>query len=131
MPWEEIGACGGDGKVSEREWGTLARRMGLSYIRFICGEAPTGCRLALHWFNFNGDRQHEVALFWDPKVIKRAPRRYLWKCQQAIAIFDQTVPWRRLRREKVELDLHVPSLNDMRKERREFQAAHRSMLATK
>lgn len=129
MPWEEIGLCGGDGKVYEKEWVTLTLRMGLSYIRFMCGEAPEGCKLGLYWFRFDGDRQHEVALFWNSKLIKRAPRRYLWKCRQAVAIFDQTVPWRRLRKEKVEPDLCVPSLKEERKERRDFETAHRNVLA--
>lgn len=101
MPWEEIGPCGGDGKAYEREWGTLTRRMGLAYVRFVCGEPPKGCRLALKWFSIQGTRQHEAALFWDPRIIKRAPRAYIWRCQQAIAIFDESVPWRRLRKERV------------------------------
>ena len=129
MPWEEIGLSGGDGKAYEKEWGTLTRRMGLSYIRFMCGEAPKGCKLGLHWFSIDGTRQHEVALFWDPNVIKRAPRRYLWKCQWALSIFDETVPWRRLRKEKVEPP-YVPTLKEMRKERRDFETAHRHVLAT-
>ena len=103
MPWERIGPCGGDGKPYESEWGTLTRRMGLSYVRFLCGEPPYGCRLSLHWFTLGGTRQHEIALFWDPKQRKGAPRRYIWRCEEAAAIFDETVPWRRLRPDRIEL----------------------------
>lgn len=130
MPWEEIGLSGGDGKAPEKEWRTLTLRMGLSYTRFICGNAPKGCKLGLHWFSFDGDRQHSVALFWDSNVIKRPPRRYIWKCQRALEIFDETVPWRKLRKQNVE-PRHVPTLKEMRKEERDFDAAHRQFLGTK
>jgi hypothetical protein len=130
MPWEEIGLSGGDGKAYEAEWGTLTLQMGLSYTRFICGQPPKGCKLGLHWFSFDGGRQHSVALFWDPYVIKRAPRRYIWKCQWALAIFDETVPWRKLRKEKVEPS-HVPTLKEMREFEIDFENAHRNALATK
>ena len=105
MPWEEIGLCGGDDKAYEREWGMLTRRMGFSYARFICGKPPTGCRLALKWFIIDGTRQHAAALFWDPRLIKRAPRNYIWRCQQAIIIFDESIPWRKLRKDRVEPNL--------------------------
>ena len=107
MPWVEIGPCGGDGKTYEHEWGTLTRRMGLSYIRFVCGEAPKGCRLALKWFNIDRTRQHEIALFWNPALTKRMPRNYINRCQQALAIFDETVPWKKLRKERVRPDLDI------------------------
>ena len=42
-----------------------------------------------------------VGLFWNPRIIKRAPRAYIWRCQQVIGIFDETVPWRRLRKNRV------------------------------
>ncbi len=103
MPWEEIGQCGGDGKPYEREWGTLTRKMGLSYVRFVCGEPPKGCRLGLHWFQINGRRQHEIALFWEARRVKRVPRSYIWRCEQAAAIFDESIPWKRLRRDRVKL----------------------------
>ena len=102
MPWEEIGHCGGDGKAYEREWGTLTRKMGLAYVHFICGEPPKGCRLALKWFIVNSTRQHMAALFWDPKQFKRAPHPYIRQCQEAIAIFDESVPWRKLRKDRVQ-----------------------------
>lgn len=130
MPWEEIGLSGGDGKGYEKEWGTLTLRMGLSYMRFICGDPPKGCRLALHWFSIEGSRQHAVALFWDPNVIKRAPRRYIWKCQRALEFFDETVPWRKLRKEKVE-PRYVPTLKEMRDLEIEVDDAHREVLTTK
>lgn len=120
MPWEEIGLCGGDGKAYEREWGTLTRRMGLAYVRFVCGEPPRGCRLALKWFSIQGTRQHLAALFWDPRIIKKAPRAYLWRCQQAIVIFDEGVPWRRLRKERVAPKLF--SLKSLRESLYQMQA---------
>ena len=101
MPWEEIGHCGGDGKAYEREWGTLTRKMGLSYIRFICGEPPIGCRLGLKVFLIDSTKQHMAALFWNLQLIKKAPRSYIWQCQQALAIFDEAVQWRRLRKDRV------------------------------
>jgi hypothetical protein len=128
MPWEEIGVCGGDGKAYENEWGPLTLQMGLSYTRFVCGEAPKGCKLGLHWFSFKGTRQHEVALFWNPDVIKRAPRRYIWKCQWVLNIFDETVPWRKLRKEKVKPP-RVPTLGEMRDFEIMVEDAHRSVLA--
>lgn len=130
MPWEEIGLSGGDGKAYEKEWGTLTLRMGLSYMRFICGDPPKGCKLALHWFSIEGGRQHAVALFWDPNAIKRAPRRYVWKCQRALEVFDETVPWRTLRKEKVE-PRYVPTLKEMRDFEIAVENAHRKVLATK
>ena len=128
MPWEEIGVCGGDGKAFEMEWGALTLRMGLSYMRSICGEPPKGCKLGIHWFPICESGQYEVGLYWNPKVIKRVPQRYIWKCQWVLAIFDETVPWRKLRREKVEPS-YVPTVKEIQQERREFEAAHRAMLS--
>ena len=130
MPWEEIGLSGGDCKAYEKEWGTLALRMGLSYTRFICGEPPKGCKLALHWFRIDGDRQHAVALFWNPDIIKRAPRRYIWKCQWALGIFDECVGWRKLRKEKVK-PRHVPTLKEIRDFEIEFENVHRHAKANR
>ena len=129
MPWEAIGLSGGDGKAFETEWGTLTLRMGCSYVRFISGEPPKGCKLGIHWFRYCDSGQYEVGLFWNPNEIKQAPRRYIWKCQRALEIFDETVPWRKLRKEAVE-PTHVPTVKEMQKERREFDAAHREFIGT-
>ena len=119
MPWEEIGPCGGDGKLPEKEWRALTNKMGLSYVRFICGEPPKGCKLGLHWFTWKEIRQHSIALFWDPVVAKRAPSRYLSKCFEAVAIFDCAVPWKKLRKDKV-----LPLKIYTQKEWREIERSH-------
>ena len=121
MPWERIGPCGGDGKPPEEEWRTLTNKMGLAYVRFICGEPPKGCKLQLHWFTWEGTRHHEIGLFWNPHIIRRAPWRYIFKCNAAIAIFDWEVPWIKLRKDKV-LPLEVWT----KKKIREMDAAQRA-----
>lgn len=109
MPWARIGASGGDGKAYESEWGTLTRRMGLAYVRFICGAPPKGCKFVLHWFNICDTRQHEVALFWDPRLTNRIPRAYIFRCMEALAHFDCSIPWRKLRKDQVWPSVNIPA----------------------
>ncbi len=101
MPWVEIGPCGGDGKSYEKEWGTLTRQLGFLYLRFICGAPPKGCKLGLRFFVINDTKQHEVALYWNRSIRKGLPRAYIAKCQNALAIFDENIPWHQLRKDCV------------------------------
>ena len=61
----------------------------------------------MKWFVIEDGRQHEVALHWDPKMRKRAPRAYINRCQNAVIMLDESVPWHKLRKDRVKSSLNV------------------------
>jgi hypothetical protein len=96
MPWESIGDCG----HSTTPGDTFEFKLGIEYLKLVCGKVPKGCELGVMWRDFDGmeygeiiSLPSEVGLFWDANEISDAPWEYISRCETALSIFHESVNW--------------------------------------
>jgi hypothetical protein len=92
MPWEEIGECGG-ADLTERDRMIAEVKLGVQYVKLICGPPPQGCKIDAMWHEHDSGEYATVGLFWDPLQISDAPWDYISRAEHALSRFDDSVDW--------------------------------------
>lgn len=106
MPWEHVGDCGDGQLPHEREWVLTQLKLGLTYLKGVCGEAPEGCELDIEWHEHELVDYPTISLWWDPEVQTDAPWAYISRCEVALAAFDGAVNWSEISPDVVQEQFH-------------------------
>lgn len=90
MSWESIGSVG-DGQMPEdRDWILFCCDLALLYVKFVCGDPPSGCELGVMW------HEHELGEYPSLGVSSgefEPPWDYINQCEAALERFGDAVSW--------------------------------------
>ena len=101
MPWEHIGECGDADAAYERDRMVAEVRLGVAYVKLICGEPPPGCKIGPMWHEAEEGSYATVGLHSDGE-LDRAAWAYIGLAERALSRFDQAVDWEPLDEEEDE-----------------------------
>lgn len=79
--------------LTERDRMIAEVRLGVQYVKLICGEPPAGCRVGVMWHGHNSGEYATVGLFGEPLQISDAPWGYISRAEDALSRFDDSVDW--------------------------------------
>ena len=90
MPWESIGVCGAADAIRQQERMVAEVKLGVAYVRLICGEPPARCKLGVMWRESDSVSYASVGLYYD---TEGAPWDCIGVAERVLSRFDEVVDW--------------------------------------
>ena len=92
MGRESIGQCG-TSDASTR-WCLTQMEMAILYLKHVCGPPPRGCEVEITGNDHELGTYYDISLTWDgPGTLGATEEKYIRKCELALEIFDEVMPW--------------------------------------
>jgi hypothetical protein len=92
MPWNNVGGCSSGQMPGDRDWIVFCYEMAISYLDFVLGDPPHGCKLGVMWHEYELGEYPSISICWEHPQSAPA-REYIQKCEVALSKFDQAIAW--------------------------------------
>lgn len=93
MRCENLGSVSTGSMPEDETWILFALNLAKDYVKFACGEMPTGCKIEIQWHG------HELGSFPFLCLSTEAyiQEKYFTAAENALRVFDDAVCWSKLK----------------------------------